>query len=266
MNTFSIQRIGWLLRNLWATQQRHLVSYLCFHVVFIGLVLINLPANHIQQVVFQFGLFLNVALYFLVLVHYMRNSSREYTLLPATTFEKFTAILLSQLIALTAYIALFILLNTTYNLLFANLLQMPQPTDPDTWRHSLLSTVYTLNPICWFGEQINSLTGTPYLLFLFIPTIIIALQSGKKDNRLLQTFIIGILIIIVLFPAGGRTQEKILITNTPIDTEHLLFQDATPIVCRTTEYFTTEPLLLAGCFCLIVLVAAYFALQEKEIY
>ncbi len=265
MNTFSIQRIGWLLRNLWATQQRHLVSYLCFHVAFVGLVLINLPANHIQQFIFQLGLFLNVALYFLVLVHYMRNSSREYTLLPATTFEKSSAILLSQLIALTAYIALFILLNTTYNLLFANLLQIPQPTDPDTWRHSLLSTVYTLNPICWFGEQINSLTGTPYLLFLFIPTIIIALQSGKKDNRLLQTFSIGILVIAFLIPVGS-TKETIQIASTSINTEHIQFENSTPIVCRAAESSTTEPLLLAVCFCLTVLVAAYFALQEKEIY
>ena len=265
MNTFSIQRVGWLLRNLWATQQRHLVSYLCFHVAFVGLVLINLPANHIQQFVFLFGLFLNVALYFLALVHYMRNSSREYTLLPATTFEKFSAILLSQLIALTAFLALFILLNTTYNLLFANLLQIPQPTDPDIWRHSLLPSVYTLNPICWFGEQIKTLTGTSYLLFLFIPTIIIALQSGKKDNRLLQTFIIGILIIAFLIPVGS-TKETVQTTSTSIDTEHLLIQDATPSVCRAAESPTTDSLLLAGCFCLTVLVAAYFALQEKEIY
>ncbi len=266
MNTFSINRIGLLLRNLWIEQLRYIWIYLCANIILVGFGFIypDIEPNIIQQFIFLTGLAINQMICFILLMRHMEKHSLEYILIPSTTFEKFSAILLSQLLVFIGYIILFLILNTTYNVAFADFLQMQQPIDKQVWSNSISSSFFVLNPISWLWKQISTSTlKTFYIIQFFTLTAVIAMKLGKKQNRQLRTLAIGIFTIFIILSIGIKT--KINITNTPSPSEHIIFQDSIVYMHYLAETPSPETVILACCFCITILTAAYFTLKEKEI-
>lgn len=266
MNTFSINRTGLLLRNLWIEQLHRVWIYLCTNIILIGLGFIYntiIGPESAQLFIFLIGSVINQILCFILLIRYMEKHSFEYTLIPSTTFEKFLAILLSQLLVFMGYIILFLTLNTIYNVVFADFLQMQQPIDKQVWKYSISSSFFMLNPISWLWEQINTSTLKTFCIIQIFLTTAIITQVGKKRNWQLRVLTIGILAIFITLAIGIKT--KISITNIPSYSEHIIFRSTSVFTQHLAVAPTPETMTLACSFCITILGTAYFTLKEKEI-
>lgn len=271
-NTISISRTGLLLRNLWVEQQRYIWIYICTNIILVGFVLgTNIVSR--QFIIFTLGMIANLFITTNCLKWYLRNRALNYTLFPATNFEKFLAVLLSLIIGFAGYILFFMLLNTTYNFIFSQWLQPLQPVDETAWEYSLFPSFFALNPIKWvltnstkiYNEQLLYITG---LIAGFLSLITLALIITPNSNkRATKHTLIAFGILLVLWTGIKASGEKAIINNPPslpnncaeYTGQTIVLDPPSPLPMEAIAYTTWGAAL-----CLFI--AAYYGTKEKEIY
>lgn len=223
-----------------------------------------------QCIVFVIGICVTLFLVTYRFSSLMMKQRSRFVMVPATVMEKLVSVFLFMLGALFAFIILYIIMNTVYNLLFYSYNQWYQPDhDSIEWSISFFkSNLFVLNPFRWFYEILfvghaSSLSAkiSSYLIFyLLFFALSIAVILWGCGNRMLSYYISMVILIYTVMPKIWRKY----VVDIPSGIGEVIHGEEIRTIYQITTSVPpySDYLIFAAALCL--LAVAYFGLKEQE--